>query len=185
MRKTKRQPFNYLFRTYRAALKGDELATKFLLELAIASLEQMRVPPRGLNKFFLRTLQDPNQFKRIMKATLKLGRGRPSIDDRDLLTTTGLRAKTLFGYKPSERHALAITYLIAQGHTLNESGNFDKDSAAVIMSELTGRSWRALQDDYSKHKKKIDGLEFAVGRGESEYKRYIALAKLKSSFKQN
>lgn len=187
VRTRKHKPFNFLFLTYRAALKGDLLAAKFLIGVALASLEKSRLPPPGLNRFLLRTLENPDRFTKIMKAKRKMKRGRPDIDDQSFFAITGLRTstKSYFGQKPSERHALALAYLISLGHPLNEAGNSKMESATVIVSELTGRSYRALQADYAKHQARMRCYKTALQRGSLEYKRLTTLARLRSSRRKN
>ena len=64
---------------------------------------------------------------------------------------------------------------------MNEAGTVEKESAAVMMSKLTRRSVRSLQDDYGKHKSKILKSKSLLQSGALEYKRLNVLARYKAS----
>tara|TARA_R100001377_G_scaffold80670_1_gene59719 strand:- start:765 stop:1319 length:555 start_codon:yes stop_codon:yes gene_type:complete len=174
--------YNFFFKTYRAALNGDLHSTLALTELAAAFLDDQKLPPPGLTKFLVRLLKDPERLRRILAFKPDKKRGRPSIDDESILNAVGFRTgKVFFGEKKSERYALAIAYLMSQGHPLNEAGTVEKESAAVMMSKLTRRSVRSLQDDYGKHKSKILKSKSLLQSGALEYKRLNVLARYKAS----
>jgi len=155
------------FKTFRAALKGDDEAIQALFEWAKVSLRNGELPSSGLNRFFLRILDDKNLYAKAtkIKVTPKK-RGRPSIDDRvsKRPALDGFKFKKDKNIEESEKLALMIAYLLSEGYLINEIAAKNKESAVEYLSTLTGRSSRSLQTDYYKHKLAFidnpDALEF-------------------------
>ncbi len=162
-----RRKYNFLYLTYRAALKGDTLAANFLIGLAISFLERKTPLPSGLGRFFVSKLKDPEEFYRITTYKPKAKRGRPSIDDDSIAHRVGLKMKRRLGPTRSQENAMIVAYLVSQGHPINEVGADDKESAVVLLSELIGRSVRSIQNDYYKHRGALKNRESSLHLGES------------------
>ena len=146
-----------LYRTYRAALKGDEEAIHALFWWAKNTLRRNEIPSRGMNRFFLRVIEDPKLYAIATKPQVgQKKRGRPSIDDEKSkkFLPSVFKYKKFKGITASEKNAQAIAYLLSNGYLINEAGK-GKESAVGYLSELTGRSCRSLQADYYKHKEKL------------------------------
>jgi len=75
---------------------------------------------------------------------------------------------------------MAMIYLVSLGHPINAAPAGGKESATVIVSELTGRSERSLQDDYYRHRDSLSKDRFVLVRGELELKALKNIAAFKS-----
>lgn len=177
-----RIPHYYLFRCYRAAIRGDHRASRTLILLAVGMLKRRTLPSKGLHRFFLRAIADPEKYAEIMNSTEpKKKRGRLSLDDQAFKPLYGIQRKKFFGSLPTEKNALMIAYLLSEGHPINEAmGQNGKESAVVLLSELVDRKPRALQNDYYRHKAKIGGRETALQLGKTLFEAKKKLAKWKS-----
>ena len=149
-------------------------SARAIMWLALIFLEEDKLPPKNVLRFFVQVANDPNRYSEIMKPDLwSSNKGRPSIDDKRIKLPAGFKLKKFFGDRPTERYAAMIGYLITQGYIISEEGNY-KESAVQIVSELTGRSAKALQKDYYKHKEMLEKypsvLEVAEVRLRLQYK---------------
>lgn len=156
---------------------------KALVKMAVYDLQNGRLPPRGLNRYFLRAIEDPADFANKMEIVDQPKRGRPSLDNRRRASLLDADPKVFFGRRPSEKHALIVAYLHSIGHPINEASgrNNNRASAVVILAELTGRSLRSLQRDYYLHRKKIEGRKSALDLGQALYIRLEILRNLKAA----
>lgn len=154
-----------------------------LVKLAKHDLKNGRLPPRGLNRYFLRAIENPAEFAEKMEQVNQPKRGRPSLDNRRRATLLDADPKVFFGRRPSEKHALVVAYLHCIGHSINEAPgrNNNGASAVVILAELTGRSPRSLQRDYYLHRKTIEGRKSALDLGRALYMRLELIRKLKAA----
>lgn len=155
-----------LFKTYRAALKGDEEAIHALFWWAKSTLRRNEIPAKGMNRFFLKVIDDPKLYAIANKSKYgKRRRGRPSIDDtKKPLFPPGFKFKKFKQTSESEKNAQTIAYLLSIGYLINEAGK-GKESAVSYLSDLSGRSCRSLQTDYYKHKDKVTNNPNAIEFG--------------------
>ncbi len=156
---------------------------RFLVKKAVYDLQNGRLPPRGLNRYFLRAIEDPADFANKMEIVDQPKRGRPSLDNRRRASLLDADPKVFFGRRPSEKHALVVAYLHSIGHPINVASgrNNKRESAVVILAELTGLGARSLQRYYSQHLKKIEGRKSALDLGRALHIRLEILRKLKAA----
>jgi len=169
-----------LLDTHLRELEADNpLAERFLFELAAKLVEKGEPLPQRLREFFSRVVMNPELYLTVTGAKPVKSPGRPSADRMTSLDRIGLGALQPFGTRNTECNALAIHYLLSIGHTLNEAGTPEKESAVTIISRLTGRSPRSLQADYAKHKPRIVQEGAHADLGELQYLKLRSLAELR------
>ncbi len=174
MKNLRPRGYNHFFANYRAALKGDIPAAKFLLGLAVLLLEENKPLPSGLRRYLVSILNEPARYKAIMtyESRPKLKRGRPSLNSKTRKFDYGIRSRFIpRQYSATEEYAMAMMYLVSLGHPINASTTGAMESATTILSELTGRSDRSMQNDYYAHVESLRQDSYALARGELELKR--------------
>ncbi|EAQ96884.1 hypothetical protein [Congregibacter litoralis] len=176
------QPHSLFFRAYRAALKGDAKAARFLVLAAREQLLRRNSLPGGLARFLVRQIDDPTKFARLMTKPVKKKKGRPSIDDGALYKNfDSFVRQVFFGQKKSEQNAIMLAYLSSVGHPINEAGT-KKESASEIVAKLTDRSVRSVQNDYYQHRPRLSGSEseLELGRTYIEFKKEMKALRKKN-----
>lgn len=182
------------FRWCRKALRGDQAASRFLVKLSVIELEAGRPLSQGQGRFLARLIKSPDNYAKLMIETEKRKtrkRGRPfdseNLDRRReylrsvIPNVSGKIFKPFFGSDVTERSALMVAYLHSQGHPMNVVGTADKESAVVLVAEVTGRSTRQLQRDYAKHKAAISQSGDSLERGRVIYESRKTLANISAS----
>lgn len=166
---------------FEAAETGNDRAARSLMRIASGLIKDGHALGPRLRGFFAKVLEDPARYAEIMTFKPKKPRGRPSIDRDTTAEAVGLEHRQRFGARPTESNALAIHHLLLQGHVLNEASKTEKESAVVLMNELTGRSARSLQADYAKHKQAILGMgpQSAARSAGVAYRRLVSLAEFR------
>jgi hypothetical protein len=170
------------FKTFRAALKGDDEAIQALFWWAKASLESGKLPSKGLNRFVLRIITDQNLYAKAIKIKdPPKNRGRPSIDDRVRKKSAlyGFKFKKFENIPRSKKYAMIVAYLLSEGYLINEVGTKDKESSVEYLSTLTGLSWRSLQTYYYKYKATLIDNPDALEIGKIELMRLKKLNELR------
>jgi len=163
-----------------AADEGKIAAHQTLVTAAIGILKKGKLPPADLLEYFLEAVEEPDVFAKKMQEPANPSKsGKPSLDDTALRVDMGLD-DTFFGLKPTEKIAMMVAYLVSIGHPINEAGNSEYESAAVVLSELTGRNSRSIQRDYYKHKAKLTGTQIQLALGESYVNKERLLANLRN-----
>ena len=164
----------WMFRRYRRALGGNLSAHRALVRLARLYLKHRRLLPPGLNRYFLRAIEDPADYAARMRVPRRTTRGPPGLDSRRTFSLLDDERKVFFGQAPTEKNALMIAYLHSKRHPINEATTNEKESAVVLLNELTGRSTRQLQRDYYRHVDRISRTSLSLGEALYKHRQSIA-----------
>lgn len=173
------------FHWYRRALRGDKEISRFLVNMAMGYLKCGNRPPPGLYRYYKKMVDQPRLYAHLMKEHIVRRRGRPSADAKAKLASAipDNVFKRFFGTTPTEKNALMMQYLISVGHPINEAGKY-KESASVLISAVTGRCCRAIQNDHYVHRDRINKSPGSLSLGEALYEGRQVIATLKARSKQ-